>query len=138
MRVVWRHLAFLGPESLWAAEASECAREQGRFWEFYDKLFEEQRGRNSGAFRKENLKRFARELGLDEAAFAECLDSGRYRDLVLAERRQAERLGIRATPTLVLKGPGDTTVHIRGVPPFDRLKRTLDTLLAMGAPEGGR
>ena len=136
VRVVARHFAFLGQESLWAAEASECAREQGKFWEFYDKLFQEQRGRNSGAFSRENLKRFARDLGLDEQAFAECLDSERYRDAVLAERRQGERIGINATPTLVLTGPGGTASRIRGVPTFEQLRRTVDALLALGSSGG--
>jgi protein-disulfide isomerase len=54
VRFVFRHLAFIGAESLWAAEAAECANEQGRFWDYHDKLFEEQGGENVGAFSQEN------------------------------------------------------------------------------------
>jgi len=136
VQVTVRHFAFLGQESVWAAEASECAREQGRFWDYYYKLFQEQRGTNSGAFSKENLKRFARDLGLDPQAFDACLDSDRYRDAVLAERSQGERIGINATPTLVLTGPGGTSSLIRGAPTFEQLTRTIDALLALAGPRG--
>jgi protein-disulfide isomerase len=104
VRFVFRHLAFLGNESVWAAEAAECAEEQDRFWDYHDKLFEEQGAENSGALAMDNLKRFAVDLGLDTARFDECLDSHRYRDQVQAERAEAERRRINATPTLLVNG----------------------------------
>ncbi len=104
MRFVFRHFPFLGDESRWAAEASECANEQGRFWEYYDKLFEEQRGENVGAYSKENLKRFAAELGLDTARFNACLDSGKYRQKIEQEMNEGLALGVRGTPSLVVNG----------------------------------
>jgi protein-disulfide isomerase len=104
VRFAFRHLAFLGDESLWAAEASECANEQGGFWEYYDKIFEEQTGENVGAFSQENLKRFAVELGLDTEQFNQCLDSGKYKAKVQQEVAEAQRLGVRGTPTLFVNG----------------------------------
>ena len=78
VRFVFRHYAFLGQESRWAAEAAECANEQGRFWDYYEKLFTEQGGENVGVFSKPNLQRFAGELSLDTASFNKCLTSGKY------------------------------------------------------------
>jgi protein-disulfide isomerase len=104
VRFVYRHLAFIGNESTWAAEASECANEQGRFWEYHDKIFEEQAGENQGAFSKENLKRFASELGLDTDQFNECFDSGRYRSQVRDESNEAQRRRINSTPSLLVNG----------------------------------
>ncbi len=101
-RFVFRHFAFIGEESVWAAEASECANEQGRFWDYHDKLFEEQGAENSGAFAPENLKRFAAELELDTAEFNTCLDSGEYRDKVIAENTEAQRRRVAGTPTLLV------------------------------------
>ena len=49
-------MAFLGEESQWAAEASECAGDQGQFWQYHDKLFESQNGENQGAFNKDKLQ----------------------------------------------------------------------------------
>jgi protein-disulfide isomerase len=103
-RFVFRQLAFIGPESLWAAEAAECANEQGRFWDYHDKLFAEQAGENEGAFSRENLKRFAAELRLDTQQFNQCLDSDKYQAKVQQEIGQAEQLGVRSTPTLFVNG----------------------------------
>jgi protein-disulfide isomerase len=104
VRFVFRHLAFLGAESQWAAEATECANEQGRFWDYHDKLFEEQGAENSGVFSRENLKRFAAELELDTEQFNQCLDSGKYRSKVQLETAEAGRLGVRSTPSLLVNG----------------------------------
>ena len=72
VRFVFRHLAFIGPESRWAAEATECANEQDRFWDYYDKLFEEQGGENVGDFSQDRLKQFAADLDLDTETFNQC------------------------------------------------------------------
>jgi protein-disulfide isomerase len=104
VRFVYRNMAFIGTESLWAAEASECANEQGRFWDYHDKLFEEQAGENVGAFSRENLKRFAAELELDTQQFTQCLDSDKYKDKVQQETDEAGRLGVRSTPALFVNG----------------------------------
>ncbi|HMN14152.1 MAG TPA: thioredoxin domain-containing protein [Bellilinea sp.] len=104
IRFVFRHFAFIGQESQWAAEAAECANEQNQFWAFYDKLFEEQSGENAGAFSKDNLKRFAVDLGLDTDPFNQCLDSGRYTSKVREETESGKNAGVRGTPTLFVNG----------------------------------
>ena len=104
IRFVFRHLAFIGAESLAAAQAAECANEQDRFWDYHDKLFAEQSGENSGAFSEENLKRFAGELELNTQQFNECLDSNKYQSKVQQEIAQAQRLGIRSTPSVFVNG----------------------------------
>lgn len=106
VRLVFRHKAFLGEESLLAAEASECAGEQGKFWEYHDLLFASQGAENSGAFVPERLKALAEEAGLDRESFDACLDSGQYRQAIQAESDSAE--GVRATPTLFI---GDEKVE---------------------------
>lgn len=104
VRFAFRHFAFIGEESRWAAEASECANEQGGFWDYYDKLFEEQAGENVGTFSTENLKRFAADLDLDTEQFNECLDSGKYEAKVEQETAQGWQEGVRGTPTLFVNG----------------------------------
>jgi len=100
VRFVFRNFAFLGAESQWAAEAAECANDQGRFWDYYDKIFKEQNGENVGTFVKENLKRFAADLSLDTGQFNACLDSGKYTDKVRQETREGQLAGVRGTPTI--------------------------------------
>jgi protein-disulfide isomerase len=104
VRLVFRHLAFIGPESLEAAEAAECANAQGRFWDYHDKLFAAQGAENSGAFNRENLKRFAAELELDTTQFNSCLDSGQYQARVQQDVAEADRLGVNSTPTFFVNG----------------------------------
>lgn len=104
VRFVFRHLAFIGPESLAAANAAECANEQDHFWEYHDKLFAEQNGENQGAFSPENLKSFAAELNLNNQQFNQCLDSGKYQAKVQEDIDEATRLGVRSTPSVFVNG----------------------------------
>lgn len=95
-------MAFLGEESQWASEASECAGEQDSFWAYYDKLFSSQSGENQGAFTKEKLKGYAADLGLDTAAFNTCLDSGKFTQAVQADTAAAQELGVQSTPSFYI------------------------------------
>jgi len=104
VRFVFRSFQFVGEESQWAAEASECANEQGKFWEYYDKLYSSQAGENAGAFKKENLEGFAAELGLQTEQFNQCLASGKYTEKVKSETLEAQNLGLRGTPSLFVNG----------------------------------
>lgn len=104
VRLVFKNFAFLGQESLWAAQAAYCAAEQGGFWAYHDKLFANQRGENLGAFSKANLVRFAQELGLRVEDFQRCLNSERYRQKVLDELREGEAMGITSTPSFIVNG----------------------------------
>jgi protein-disulfide isomerase len=104
VRFVFRHYAFLGQESRWAAEAAECANDQGRFWDYYDKLFTEQGGENVGVFGKQNLQRFAVELGLESASFNQCLASGQSAPRVQADFTEGANRAVRGTPAVFVNG----------------------------------
>jgi protein-disulfide isomerase len=124
VRFVYRHLAFLGEESTWAAEASECADEQGFFWEYHDRLYEEQGAENSGVFDQENLKRFGAELGLDASQFDQCLESRKYRDRVQDDVNDARRRQIDSTPSLLVNGQ-----LIRGGASYQILRSAIESAL---------
>lgn len=121
MRFVYRHFPFLGEESVWAAEASECAAEQGRFWEYHDRLYAEWRGEGSGAYTKDNLKLYASQLGLDTQVFNACIDSDRYRERVLAERDAGRSQGVTSTPTLFVNDR-----MVVGNQPFDVFRSVIE------------
>ncbi len=104
VRLVFRHLAFIGEESVQAAEASECAGDQGKFWEYHDKLYANWDGENKGAFADTNLVRFASELNLNTTSFSSCLNTGKYAGLIEQEKTAASRLTVRATPTFFING----------------------------------
>jgi protein-disulfide isomerase len=102
VRIGYQHFAFLGQESFWAAEASECAADQNAFWDYHDYLFAHQNGENQGAFAQDNLKRFAGELGLDQDQFNACVDSGKYTNFVAGQTHSLQSLGVQSTPTFVV------------------------------------
>lgn len=101
---VFRHFPFIGEESFRAAEATECARDQDKFWEYHDTVFENWSGVDTGAYSDDNLKRFASSLQLDRDAFDSCLDNGKYGGKVEEDRQLGERMDVRGTPALFLQG----------------------------------
>ena len=100
---VFRHFPFIGEESFRAAEATECAADQDKFWEYHDTVFQNWQGVNQGFFSDDNLKGFAGRLQLDRDAFDSCLDSGKYRGKVEEDLHLGERLGVNSTPSLFLE-----------------------------------
>jgi len=125
VRLGYIHFAFLGDESTWAAEASECAADQKKFWEYHDLLFKSQSGENQGAFSKDNLKKFASDLGLDTKAFNECLDTSKHADLVQQDIAFGQSLGINSTPAFAVDG-----TPLLGAQPFDVFKKLIEEGLA--------
>ena len=125
VRFGYLHYAFLGPESERAAEASECAAEQGAFWPYHDRLYERQVGENRGAFSQDNLERFAVELGLDGQAFNACLISGKYAATVRADTAAGESLGVKGTPAFLVNGR-----PLVGALPFEAFRQAIETELA--------
>jgi protein-disulfide isomerase len=112
-------------EATLAAEAAECANDQGHFWEYHYKLYAEQRGENQGAFVPERLKQFATDLGLDRVEFDACLDSHKHIGLVEEQRDQAFATGANGTPSFLINGK-----LLVGYMPFDRFRSYIDEALA--------
>lgn len=91
-------------ESHWAAYAAECANDQGRFWDYADKLFAEWGGENSGWFTRDHLKQYAADLKLDLTAFNQCLDTDKYATLVYDHLVEALQLKLPGAPMFLLNG----------------------------------
>ena len=92
-----------------AAEAGNCAHEQGKFWELHDAMFEHQ-----DALEVPSLKTYAAELGLDESAFAACLDGGRHEAGVQRDLSIGQQYGVSSTPTVFINGR-----MVMGALPYD-------------------
>jgi len=98
-KLTFKNFAFLGQESVWAAQAAACATDQGKFWEYNSKLYEEQKGENKGTFKVENLKLFAQEIGLDQAQFNTCFDEAKHAADIADQLDEGKRRGVNSTPT---------------------------------------
>ena len=100
--VAFRHYPLAGhPEAETAAEASECAAEQGKFWGMHDKLFADNM---AGRMSPEQFKADAVDLSLDAEKFNQCLDSGKYKAKVAEQLAEGKRVGVTGTPTFFLNG----------------------------------
>ena len=122
VRFGYAQMAFLGQESNWAAEASECASDQNAFWQFHDKLFASQSGENQGAFTKDKLKKFAADLKLDTTAFNACIDSNKYQTQVLNDTELFQSMNIQSTPTFLVDGKA-----LQGAIPFDQFSQIIES-----------
>ncbi|MGH8186153.1 MAG: DsbA family protein, partial [Steroidobacteraceae bacterium] len=101
MRFVWKDfpLTSIHPEASKASEAAHCAGDQGKYWEYHDVLFANQR-----ALQVDQLKKHAAGLGLNATAFGSCLDSGTHAGRVQAGLQQATQLGLASTPSIFVNG----------------------------------
>ena len=125
VRVVYRHFAFIGPESEWAAQATECAAEQDKFWAYTNYVLTHQVGENNGSFAKNNLKQFAVAVGgLDVQAFSACLDSNKHSELVKQQTAEGRNRGVRATPSFFINGQ-----FFEGLPTQQQFAGFFETLL---------
>lgn len=106
---IYRFYPFLddkspGKESDQAANASMCAGEQNRFWDYHDLLFANWDGENQGAFNDIRLVAFAEILGLDMSDFKSCFDQNKYWDEISADLTSGTNSGVTGTPSVFVNG----------------------------------
>jgi len=100
IRFVFRDFPLpMHPDAPKAAEAAACAHEQGQFWAMHDKLFAAQSN-----LKVPDLKRTARDLGLNGDAFDRCVDSGKFESQWQQNRSEGQKYGVSATPTFFING----------------------------------
>ena len=120
VKLVYMHypLSF-HPQAEPAALASECAYEQGKFWEFHDLIFENQR-----VISDANYKKWAADLGLDQAQFDDCYDSKKYQADVQDDFNKGQRAGVRGTPGFFVNGR-----LVSGAQPFSVFQQAIEAEL---------
>jgi protein-disulfide isomerase len=133
VRYVFRNFPIesIHPQAFKAAEAAECAGEQGKYWEMHDRLFG-----NQSALAPADLPGHARALGLDGEKFEKCLESSQTAESIRQDLADAQKAGVRGTPSffLGLTVPGGEGVKavqmIQGAQPYAAFKEAIDGLLA--------
>jgi protein-disulfide isomerase len=121
IRFVYRHFPLPShPNARPSAEAAQCAEEQGKFWEYHDRLFA-----NSAKLTDADLKAHAASVGLDAASFNACFDGHQQKARVDADIAAGEAAGVNGTPAFFINGRA-----IDGAQPYDVFKRVIDDELA--------
>jgi len=122
VKFVYMHfpLESIHPQAMPAALASECADEQGAFWEYHDLVFQNQQSLSDA-----NYKQWAGQLSLDQAQFDDCYDSKKYESAVRGDLQQGSNAGVRGTPGFILNGQ-----LISGAQPFAVFQQAIDAALA--------
>jgi protein-disulfide isomerase len=105
-----------------AHEAARCAASLGRFWPYHDRLFAGQPD-----FGRDDLVRYAVEVGLSRAAFERCIDERRFASAVEADVAKARELGVRSTPTFFINGRPLVGAH-----PVETFRKVIDDALKAG------
>ncbi|GAB4458496.1 MAG: hypothetical protein OHK0041_23240 [Anaerolineales bacterium] len=122
VQFVWKDFPVITAQSPKAAEAGQCALDQGKFWEYHDFLYEQARSLSVN-----DLKNYAAQLGLDAEKFNACLDSGQNRAKVEQNLNEARQYGFLGTPSFLVNGK-----QLVGPPSFETLKAMIDAILAGG------
>jgi protein-disulfide isomerase len=121
VRVVFKHFPLsFHKNAQKAAEASECAAEQGKFWQMHDKIFE-----NQQLLSFDQLKAWAKDLKLNISQFNSCLDSGKFAQKVQADMQEGAQKGVDGTPATFVNG-----ILVSGAQPFEAFKQMIDQELA--------
>lgn len=130
---VFRHFAFL-PDSVTnqspnastlAANAAECAADQGKFWEMHDWLYENQPDESKiEMYNIDNLTKNAVTLGMDEAKFKKCLQDKTFDNVVKADYADGQLAGVSGTPSFYINGK-----YLPGVPMYEDLKSAIESIL---------
>jgi protein-disulfide isomerase len=122
VRIVWKDfpLTQIHPQAFKASEAAHCAGDQGKYWEYHDRLFA-----NQQQLQPDDLKKHAADLGLDAAAFNACLDNSKHGERVRDGVAQGTRVGVSSTPTVYINGR-----MLSGAQPYETFASVIDEELS--------
>ena len=123
-------LESIHPQALKAAEATQCAGEQGKYWEMHDRLFANQR-----ELGRQDLSKHAQALGLDGVVFDQCVDTGKSTARIRKDQAEAQQLQTTGTPTFFLGVTDPKTSQIKGTRivgalPYGAFKAAIERLLS--------
>lgn len=122
VNIVFKHFPVHGQSAILAAAASECARDQGKFWEYHYALFD-----NQYRFSKDDLNKYAKNLNLNISMFTQCLDSGMKNPVIVTDMTEGKSNNVRGTPTFFVNG-----IPIVGAQDYSVFKDAIDKALSEG------
>ena len=127
VNLVFKDFPLNGPDSLLAAEATYCAEDQEKYWQYHDELYKNRGGEKTGWITRDSLDEFAMTVNLDLDEFNQCLDEHKYQNKVNSIHEFGKEIGIDATPSFLVFN-GEKIIKIRGNQPLEVFLKTFDEL----------
>ena len=127
VKLVFKDFPLNGPDSLLAAEASFCAKDQEKYWQYHDELYKNWGGERTGWITRESLDMFANTVNLDLKEFNKCLDDHKYQNHVNSLYKFGQEIGIDATPSFLIFND-EKIIKIRGNQPLEVFLKTFNDL----------
>ena len=137
VKIVFKDLiATPGKDSLHAAHAAHCAKDQGMFWKYHYMLYNNWEGESTGWITSDNLNKFAKNIGLDINKFSKCMSEDKWMELINASQDDANTLNVTGTPSFFLIASWQETdeqkneiTRIHGAQPYDVFEKSFDLYL---------
>jgi len=127
--LVFMDLPFLGRDSITAAQATYCANDQGKYWEYHETLYNFQEAIDNGWASKDRLVSFAFDLDMNLDEFNDCMDSSKYAKRVKANYDESQRFGAEATPTFLIISSDGTIKKITSAQPYSVFSQVIEPML---------
>ena len=130
VNVIFKDYNIIGPDSVRASHAAQCAGDQNKFWQYHHTLFHNYDGENSGWATQNNLNMFAEELGLDMQKFEKCTIQLEFGEKVSKSNEDAKTLGITGTPAFYIISTNTGQIqHVQGAQPYEVFERIFNSML---------
>jgi protein-disulfide isomerase len=128
-KLIFVDLPFIGQDSRIAAQASYCAEDQGKYWEYHEILYIFQEGENSGWADRDRLNSFAFSLDMNMDEFNDCMDYSKYAKRVQANYDEAVKNGVQGTPTFIIISQDGTIEKFAGPQPYSVFAAIIEPML---------
>lgn len=123
--IYYREYQFLGPASVIAGNAAECANEQGKFWDMHQYLYKNQPSESdTSMYTTDNMTKIAGQLGMNTSSFKSCLSANKYDKNLQTDLSAGQAAGVTGTPTVFING-----IPIVGAQPYAAFKAAIDQQL---------
>ena len=130
VNIMFKDYTIIGQDSVSAAHGTHCAKDQQKYWEYHNILYNNWAGENTGWAGYVNLIKYANELGLDLELFRECMDSHRYDQHIEQSSADAQTLGLSGTPAFFVYDKKNNHVQlITGAQPYQSFERVFNSIL---------
>ena len=127
VKIIFKDFPLNGPDSKLAAEATYCAHDQNKYWQYHNQLYENWAGERTGWITIEALSGFAKTIDLDIVEFNKCLDENKYENKINSIYEFGKQIGIDATPSFLVFND-EKIIKIRGNQPLEVFLKTFDEL----------